>query len=315
MLRQGRAASRLWCDLEPETTGLLPSQPQRIHAKATECDNAQHNLQQLVCQQKQQSQQQNSGAGFHSPAGLSSSCSSTGTLSSARHYGQWSLQAEDPTNGMWTVIVLLLLAGIASWTPTADAMTNTGDKAALLSFKSSITSDAGLLRTWSASTDPCGDGNGRPWVGISCNCSGSLPGDYDLLCGEQPAPPLDDGSRVLALNFGDILISEGRKLTGQISPDLDQLTQLRLLNLRQNQLSVRVQIWRQWHTSNCGRALYSALTMICPGPALSQLEPNRDSCVELMFRSTLHTPCCCLPLKCQTYICMRSWLPGCPQPC
>lgn len=235
MLRQGRAAPKLWCTQDPGTAEPLALQPLLFHVEASTC-TAQH-VSGRYQQQQKPAEKQSMEAGLP--------CDSVKTLSSSsskvfeRHRCRRSWQTQ-PVTRMSTGVFLLILAGIASWPPATHAATNAGDKAALLAFKSNITSDSGLLQTWSASTDPCGVGSGTPWVGISCSCNGSLPGDYDLLCGEEPAPPTDNGARVLALNFGDILISEGRKLAGRISPDLDQLSELRLLNLRQNQLTVRM---------------------------------------------------------------------------
>ena len=141
------------------------------------------------------------------------------------------------------LLVVLLLAGMAGCIPRAHAITDASDKAALLAFKANITNDAGLLQTWASSTDPCGDPSGQPWVGIACTCSGA----YSLLCENAPEPSTQDGSRVLAINFGDLLVTEGRKLSGRISAELDNLTELRLLNLRQNFLSVRAVPWlRPW---------------------------------------------------------------------
>lgn len=243
MLRQGRAASRLWCSQDSGATESVPLQPLLSHVEASTCrvqhDSVQHQQQQK--QVERRSMEACPPSDSLKPM-TSSSKSSSNRLcqASGRHGSQhvWQIRA---VSRIWTGVLLLSLACMAIWAPAAHAATNAGDKAALLAFKSNITSDSGLLQTWSASTDPCGVGSGTPWVGISCTCNGSLPGDYDLLCGEEPVPSTDNGTRVLALNFGDILISEGRKLTGRISPDLDQLTELRLLNLRQNQLSVRVQ--------------------------------------------------------------------------
>lgn len=234
MLRQGRAASRLWCNQDSGTTESLALQPLLFHVAASTC-GAQHDSELHQQQQKQaveQSVEAVPPVDSVKPLGSSIKASA-----GPRCRQTWHMQA---ITRMWTGVLLLSLACMAIQAPAAQAATNAGDKAALLAFKSNITSDAGLLQTWTASTDPCGVGTGTPWVGISCACNGSLPGDYDLLCGEEPAPPTDNGTRVLALNFGDILISEGRKLTGRISADLDQLTELRLLNLRQNSLSVRL---------------------------------------------------------------------------
>ena len=45
--------------------------------------------------------------------------------------------------------------------------THETDKAYLLAFKASITSDGGLLGDWINATDPCQNS----WLGVSCRCA------------------------------------------------------------------------------------------------------------------------------------------------
>lgn len=62
---------------------------------------------------------------------------------------------------------LLTLALVAAITTSANTATAPGDKAALLAFKNGLTSDGGVLASWTPATDPCDDG----WAGVRCNCS------------------------------------------------------------------------------------------------------------------------------------------------
>ncbi len=245
MLRQGRAASKTWC-----TDVFTSAYPQHVHdvspqhpplscSASEDCTVRYQQVKQLPaldvaamvsrtanCRQIDSEQKQARGCSMVD-TGLSCASVSCTRSRGVRTY-------------LWSEVLLpwILVLSLAGLFQSASSITDAVDKAALLAFKSNITNDGGLLQTWSPSTDPCGDPSGLPWTGITCTCNGSIPGDYDLLCGHAPAPSTSNGSRVLSINFGDIIVSGGRKLTGGISQQLDNLSQLRLLNLRQNYLSV-----------------------------------------------------------------------------
>jgi Leucine rich repeat N-terminal domain len=65
-----------------------------------------------------------------------------------------------------TALALLVLVGATTHAPTAAAQTIDNDKAALLTFKASVSDPGGLLSSWTEDTDPCVD----DWAGIKCNC-------------------------------------------------------------------------------------------------------------------------------------------------
>lgn len=127
------------------------------------------------------------------------------------------------------VLSLLLLGAL----PAAVGVTTApSDKAALLAFKAAITADQGLLSNWVASTDPCGD----HWLGVSCRCSDIVPRINLTACAGLNVNPNDQ--RVVLLDFKYESATGGRYLSGQLAPEVANLTGLRHLNLVNNNLSV-----------------------------------------------------------------------------
>ncbi|EIE20201.1 hypothetical protein COCSUDRAFT_67530 [Coccomyxa subellipsoidea C-169] len=88
----------------------------------------------------------------------------------------------------------------------------------------------GLLSSWTAASDPCDN----EWAFLSCNCSSVYPA---LSAAECSRVTLDPSSRrVLVLEIGPIVRTQGRQLQGSIPDALGNLTELRTLDLHGNNL-------------------------------------------------------------------------------
>ena len=113
-----------------------------------------------------------------------------------------------------------------------SSITTSADKAALLAFKALVSSDQGLLSSWTNSSDPCSSA----WLGIFCNCTAldqvTVPAD----CVDGQIPNSEHA--VIALDLGDQSISKGIQMTGSLAPDLGNLTQLQYLRLDGHRLKV-----------------------------------------------------------------------------
>lgn len=84
------------------------------------------------------------------------------------------------------LLPLLLAAPLLPAPVAADVLP--GDKAALLAFKSGLTSEGGeLLVTWRRDTDPCLDS----WTGVRCSCD-----DFFATPSEQGRAKVSGCSRV-----------------------------------------------------------------------------------------------------------------------
>lgn len=106
------------------------------------------------------------------------------------------------------------------------------DKLALLAFKAGIFDPKGVLSGWTLESDPCIDG----WFGISCSCnsfmSSSTMNSSQALC--APLSVASSGySRVLQIELSEA----GIELTGNLSAALGTLTELRVMNLKNNNFS------------------------------------------------------------------------------
>lgn len=111
---------------------------------------------------------------------------------------------------------------------------NSADKAALLAFKALVSSDQGLLSSWTNSSDPCSSA----WLGIFCNCTDldHVATPADCVTGQTP----NSEHAVIALDLGDQSISKGMQMTGRLAPDLGNLTQLQYLRLDGHRLQVQL---------------------------------------------------------------------------
>ncbi|CAL8470951.1 g10493 [Coccomyxa elongata] len=104
------------------------------------------------------------------------------------------------------------------------------DKQALLAFKDGLLTDEGLLSSWNNATDPCDD----DWAFLSCNCSSVYPPLSTAECSSVAADP--GNRRVLVLEVGSVVRTQGRQLGGSIANALGNLTELRTLDLHGNRL-------------------------------------------------------------------------------
>ncbi|KQK19243.1 putative leucine-rich repeat receptor-like serine/threonine-protein kinase At2g24130 [Brachypodium distachyon] len=110
----------------------------------------------------------------------------------------------------WFLLIFLLHS--ASPAHSADGNASDGDRSTLLAFKSGVSGDPmGALAGWGSSPDVCS------WAGVACN-------DTDTV-----AP-----RRVVKLVLRD------QKLTGELSPELGNLSHLRILNLSGNLFTGRI---------------------------------------------------------------------------
>jgi len=179
--------------------------------------------------------------------------------------GPWRVRDRQPA--AWLGAIILLAASAAVRCTTCPE-----DKQALLDFKSGLASDEvlshvwflflvaavgicsapitvvvevlanlhqslyehsqGLLASWNASSDPCGS----QWAFVSCNCSEVYP---PLNATEFLAATADAGcQRVLVLEIGPAVRTQGYQLGGNMSSSLGNLTELRTLDLHGNNLQV-----------------------------------------------------------------------------
>ena len=91
----------------------------------------------------------------------------------------------------------------------------------------------GLLAAWNASGDPCGDA----WPFVSCRCADVFPRLSAADCANATGNAA--ALRVLVLEVGQLVQTEGRQLAGTLPACLGNLTALRVLDLHGNQLHVR----------------------------------------------------------------------------
>ena len=90
----------------------------------------------------------------------------------------------------------------------------------------------GLLTTWSNTSDPCDDA----WAFVSCNCTDTYPVLSPSDCTAAEGDP--NSRRVLVLAIIGVIRTRGRQLRGPISAAVANLTELRILDLHDNALSV-----------------------------------------------------------------------------
>lgn len=90
----------------------------------------------------------------------------------------------------------------------------------------------GLLASWNASGDPCDDA----WPFVSCRCADVFPRLSAAECANATGDPA--ALRVLILEIGQLVQTEGRQLAGTVPACLGNLTALRVLDLHGNQLHV-----------------------------------------------------------------------------
>ena len=130
---------------------------------------------------------------------------------------------------LWAQV--LCMCALSHISPISTA-TNSADKAALLAFKALVSSDQGLLSSWTNSSDPCSSA----WLGIFCSCTAlnQFTTLADCTTGQTP----NSEHAVIALDLGDQSISKGMQVTGRLAPDLGNLTQLQHLRLDGHRLQV-----------------------------------------------------------------------------
>lgn len=88
------------------------------------------------------------------------------------------------------------------------------------------------MSSWTNATDPCDN----EWAFVSCNCSSVYPPLSTAECSSVAADP--GNRRVLVLEVGSVVRTQGRQLGGSISDALGSLTELRTLDLHGNRLEV-----------------------------------------------------------------------------
>ena len=129
------------------------------------------------------------------------------------------------------LLLQLLYICTASTLSTVISKTSTADKVALLAFKALISSDQGLLASWTSNSDPCT----RPWLGVSCNCSDLQP---PLSAACATAGTADPSHSVISLDLSIHSISRGRIMIGALAPELGSLVWLHSLRLDGHDLQV-----------------------------------------------------------------------------
>ena len=132
---------------------------------------------------------------------------------------------------LWIPLVYSCVLSTVLAVPTKSS---SADKAALLAFKAVISSDQGLLASWTSSSNPCD----HTWLGVSCNCSDIKPPLSVADCAAvQKANPEDV---VVSLDLGnpDEKVSVDRQLTGFLAPELGNLAFLQSLRLDGHNLQV-----------------------------------------------------------------------------
>ena len=90
----------------------------------------------------------------------------------------------------------------------------------------------GLLTTWSNTSDPCDNA----WAFVSCNCTDTYPVLSPSDCTAAEGDP--NSRRVLVLAISGVTRTRGRQLHGPISAAIANLTELRIIDLQDNALSV-----------------------------------------------------------------------------
>ena len=90
----------------------------------------------------------------------------------------------------------------------------------------------GLLTTWSNTSDPCDNA----WAFVSCNCTDTYPALSPSDCTAAEGDP--NSRRVLVLAISGVTRTRGRQLHGPISAAIANLTELRIVDLHDNALSV-----------------------------------------------------------------------------
>ena len=129
---------------------------------------------------------------------------------------------------LWGQAFLCALLSACAFTSQAIAE----DKAALLAFKAAISSDQGLLASWTNTTDPCSDA----WLGVSCDCSDLEPSLSAAACAAATKSPGQQA--VVLLDLGNQSAAQGKFMTGSLTPQLGDLAQLQQLRLDSHKLEV-----------------------------------------------------------------------------
>ncbi|XP_050237208.1 LRR receptor-like serine/threonine-protein kinase RPK2 [Mercurialis annua] len=124
-----------------------------------------------------------------------------------------------------------------------------GDKAALLEFKSLVSDPHGILSTWNSSSDHCS------WYGVSCNSQSrvvsiSISGGHDSDEGNDNSLPFSCSESLrfpfhrfgIRRNCSDNLVG---KLQGKLTPLIGKLSELRVLSLVFHKFSgeIPLEIW------------------------------------------------------------------------
>ncbi|KAH7623655.1 putative Adenylate cyclase [Nannochloris sp. 'desiccata'] len=141
-------------------------------------------------------------------------------------------------------------------------MTEPRDKAALLAFKASVIDNGLMLAGWDEYTDPCID----QWRGVLCTCLT----EYEDEAGNRipactPMYNTSDYSRVLQLNLGDVRIRQWNVLQGNLSASLGDLSALRILNLKNNNLTGPIP-WQWTYLTNLEQLVLAENNITGPLP-------------------------------------------------
>ncbi|MQL69140.1 hypothetical protein Taro_001401 [Colocasia esculenta] len=127
-----------------------------------------------------------------------------------------------PSGGAALLLLLFLILVIPTICSRAVPLPHprAADRAALLQFKASVSSDpAGLLSRWADSSDACS------WPGVSCDAAGRVAAvDVSVGCGPGAAP---SGSGP----FRGICADRPAGLGGRLSPAVGRLSELRVLRV------------------------------------------------------------------------------------
>ena len=133
------------------------------------------------------------------------------------------------------MLIAAFVIAIQTLTLVTDAVplpTFEKDKLALLAFKAGIFDPKGVLSSWTLETDPCIDG----WFGISCSCNSAL-NSSTINSSQALCAPLSGASsgysRILQIELSEA----GTELAGNLSATLGTLTELRVMNLKNNNFS------------------------------------------------------------------------------
>jgi hypothetical protein len=137
---------------------------------------------------------------------------------------------------------LVLLAATLRRTDAVPNATQPSDVEALKALYRAITNiNSTVVSTWNLATDPCGQPGTwtGSWAGVFCSCT-QIPSDQVQTCTKDYTN--STYFRVLKLDLGPVTRSSGSsansgKIQAVLPPELGDLTDLRFLDLSQNQIS------------------------------------------------------------------------------